>query len=756
MTDSGIRKVAALPANAITVAPVGIAHANFNTIAAALAFAVAGETILIFPGTYAESNLTLIAGVNLVGTDPDQCIISANNGVNPIVNSGVTCTISNLTIINQNAGQPAIRVTANTLTLRECRISGTGGGDAIQMTGGTLNAYDTTIVVGDIELSTAACTLAMYHCRANYIETTAAALAHSLTFEHCHIGSEICSNATGATTITLRHCSGITNISHAGTGTSDIYHCTFTNLNNTSTADWNIYESDVLGTLWNASTGYIYCVNCHVNDISCDNAGGTVACWGGLVISAIDCTGKVLWYVSDNTLRVLGSNDDMLKRAAANGAGKTIILQKGTYGISSTLVMVANCTLFGEGNPEDVIIEHGSNTNAVVSSNVLCSLTNITLSQSQNGPTLKVTGQTTTLRNCRLIRDVAGDSIVMTAGYLNLYDTLIREGDINLSTAICTLTVYHSQFQQVRAVSQIETAGAFAHVMKLEHCDLGGQNVASAATGATTLAMGGCTNVGTVSNLGTGTFAIQNSILAGATVNNALAIIRLRNCDYRIITRTNGNIVDESMALIDGIFKVIHKVWEVLTAAVYNSRTAGAGSITLGGAGQVLLKTGNAAADVAGLESAVDAAGALASSLTPARTIRYVQHFSASAFAGANGCRHFFGVRATLGDAFPAAAEQHAGFIWDGANFYASSSDGVAETTNLATPSTGAQHTLEVIVFGGVKVEFYVDGVLGATHSTRYPAAAMYWQELVHGAGTGAASACDTTLRRGRVQECPA
>jgi len=54
-----------------------------------------------------------------------------------------------------------------------------------------------------------------------------------------------------------------------------------------------------------------------------------------------------------------------------------------------------------------------------------------------------------------------------------------------------------------------------------------------------------------------------------------------------------------------------------------------------------------------------------------------------------------------------------------------------------------------------VKVEFYVDGVLVATHSTRYPAAAMFWQELVHGTGTGAASACDTTLRRGRVQECP-
>jgi hypothetical protein len=503
MTDSGIRQqAAALPANAITVAPVGIAHANFNTIAAALAFAVAGETILIFPGTYAESNLTLKANVDLVGTDPDQCIISVNDGVNPIVNSGVTCTISNLTIINQNAGQPAIRVTANTLTLRECRISGTGGGDAIQMTGGTLNAYDTTIVVGDIELSTAACTLAMYHCRANYIETTAAALAHSLTFEHCHIGSEICSDATGATTITLRHCSGITNISHAGTGTSNIYHCTFTNLNNTSTADWNIYESDILGTLWNASTGHSYCVNCHVNDISCDNAVGTVECWGGLVRNVIDCTGKVLWYVAEMVLRVL--DHDMLVWAVSIGAGKTIILKKGTYGIPGTLVMTAACRLVGEGCAEDVIIEHGSNTNATISSNVLCSLTNITLSQSQNGPTLKVTGQTTTLRNCRLIRDVAGDSIVMTGGYLNIYDTLIREGDINLSTAICTLTVYHSQFQQVRAVSQIETAGNFAHVIKLSHCDLGGQNINSAATGATTIDLRDTSNVGTITNAGTG------------------------------------------------------------------------------------------------------------------------------------------------------------------------------------------------------------------------------------------------------------
>ena len=121
----------------------------------------------------------------------------------------------------------------------------------------------------------------------------------------------------------------------------------------------------------------------------------------------------------------------------------------------------------------------------------------------------------------------------------------------------------------------------------------------------------------------------------------------------------------------------------------------------------------------------------------------------------------FFGLRETLGDDVPAATEDHAGFIWDGSDFKASSDDGVAtQETNLTTPSTDAQHQIEVIVFGGVTtvgwVEFYVDGILVATHSTRIPVNALDWQHLLETAGGGGGDAIDVTVRAGGVQECPA
>jgi len=259
------------------------------------------------------------------------------------------------------------------------------------------------------------------------------------------------------------------------------------------------------------------------------------------------------------------------------------------------------------------------------------------------------------------------------------------------------------------------------------------------------------------------TITLRNCALECKATAGNTSIVRLKNCSYRAVSRTGtGNIVDESSHLLDSIYHVIKKVWEALTATVYNSRTGAAGTVTLGGAGQVALTITAAAADIAGVESVADVAGSLESSFTPARTPRYIQEISVSAFgAGANGNRMFFGLRETLGGVIPdIAAEECAGFDWDGTNFRAISSNGggVGLDTHLATPSTDVQHQLEVIVFGGAKSEFYVDGVLVATHSTAAsrPAVILDWQELIHGLGTGADSAGVVTLRRGGVQECPA
>ena len=53
------------------------------------------------------------------------------------------------------------------------------------------------------------------------------------------------------------------------------------------------------------------------------------------------------------------------------------------------------------------------------------------------------------------------------------------------------------------------------------------------------------------------------------------------------------------------------------------------------------------------------------------------------------------------------------------------------------------------------KIEFYVDGVLVATHSTRIPTAVLDWQHLIIGLTTGGGDTISVTVRNGGCQECP-
>ncbi len=248
--------------------------------------------------------------------------------------------------------------------------------------------------------------------------------------------------------------------------------------------------------------------------------------------------------------------------------------------------------------------------------------------------------------------------------------------------------------------------------------------------------------------------AIEAPVVAG---NGAL--VRLKNCSYRAIQRAGtGNIVDESPWLGDAPWKV-HK-WNWMTALA-NMDVGVRGTPVDAGSGQVLLEVNTgAAADQEAVETNPEAAGSLGNELTPARTPRFITQIAVDNFHA--DADMFFGLRETLGNAIPnIAAEECAGFDWNGANFRAISSDGggVGQTTNLTTPSVNVQHQLEVIVLGGVQVEFYVDGVLVATHATAggRPSAALDWQHLLNnGAGGGAAADIDVTIRPGGAQECPA
>lgn len=263
------------------------------------------------------------------------------------------------------------------------------------------------------------------------------------------------------------------------------------------------------------------------------------------------------------------------------------------------------------------------------------------------------------------------------------------------------------------------------------------------------------------------TITLRNCAIEAPVVAGNLATVRMKNCSYRAIQRTGtGNIVDESPDLKDAPWHVEKWTWQAALAA---AQVAVRGIPLDAGSGQVIIETLDSGAGVMAVETSPELARALGNEFTPARTPRFLTQISAHTDDGSTegqpafdpDVAMFFGLRAALGPALPAHPEHHAGFIWTGAAFNASSNDGVAtQTTALTTPSDDAQHQLEVIVFGGVTtvgwVEFYVDGVLVATHTLRIPTAVLDWQHIIIGLTTGGGDTISVTVRNGGTQECPA
>ena len=197
---------------------------------------------------------------------------------------------------------------------------------------------------------------------------------------------------------------------------------------------------------------------------------------------------------------------------------------------------------------------------------------------------------------------------------------------------------------------------------------------------------------------------------------------------------------------------MVRWIWE---CALANSQVAVRGTPVDAGSGQVMLEVTDNGADQEAVEATGEVAGSLSNHYDPARTPRYLGQISVDAFDA--HVTMFYGLRETLGNAVPGAAEHHAGFDWNGANFRAVSGDGVAqEATNLTTPTVAVQNQLEVVVIGGVQVECYVNGVLVATHSTRVPTAVLDWQHLLATAGAGGGDVIQVTVRPGGAQCCPA
>jgi len=261
------------------------------------------------------------------------------------------------------------------------------------------------------------------------------------------------------------------------------------------------------------------------------------------------------------------------------------------------------------------------------------------------------------------------------------------------------------------------------------------------------LCTGAWTNTG-------GTITLRNCAIGAPVVAGNGAIVRMKNCSYRAIQRTGtGNIVDESPDLKDAPWHVQKWTWQ---AALANSQVAVRGTPIDGGSGQILLEVALNVAGQEAVEQLPEAGGARDNSLIPLRTPRMITQFMWDR-TGANQFV-FFGLRETPGNAYPAAAEESAGFHYNSATGFvarSSTAAGDEDTVMGVAPDHLGIIQLEVIIFGGVSVEFYIDGVLVATHTTRVPTANLRWQHLLYTDGGGAATDVDVEILNGGWQQCP-
>lgn len=269
-----------------------------------------------------------------------------------------------------------------------------------------------------------------------------------------------------------------------------------------------------------------------------------------------------------------------------------------------------------------------------------------------------------------------------------------------------------------------------------------------------------CRMAATATVINTGaTHNVQNCYIARPIVAGNGAIVQLKNTSYPGTVRSGtGNVVDTRESPTIGIYHAVAINWDIkpgISTSNIATRVTGGSSVTDGGTGQCVLRGKLSASEYTGVENNTDATGAYDSSFTCAYTPRSVDNFVVDTWSA--NAKFFTGFRATLGNVIPTAAEIHAGFIWDGTNFTASSSNGagVGQTTNLTTPSVNVQHTYEFIIYGSIKVEFYVDGLLVATHSNAagLPSGLVDWQKLLTTDG-GGADYMNVTLRTGFKQEC--
>ena len=700
--------------------------------------------ILLYPSTtYNEGDLTTTGGalITIRGMDEHVMIAPAIAPAVAVINITETLYLENITIIAPDATRPAVLVNtaAGAPTITDCSIIGVGAGYSLQMTQGSVDVHRGSFS-GDVHLSTARCLMDCFFTTfLGDLITAAEALNHDIDLMSCEFtGGNITSLATGATVIAIE-------------GGSDI------------------------DAITNSGTGLFTITGSYVDSVSCLNAGGEIRVRGGTLNSITRAVGAVVWWQDDNTLKVIPSGtttDTVIQWAiAAATAGDVVLIHPGTY--AEPIACKAGVDLKGVGPASGVIITQVNADIITLATNV--HLDNLTIrlgTPDAERHLIEDNAVACTARMSNLILEItaptnianlmvfyftgAGDYTIERCSFSITYTGNAVGHGVHTSTNAATLHLVDNDFTYLVNNAAIHIFCSVASTITGSGNTWAGTAIMfETSNGTITLDHDALTCTAGWTVTGT-TIVLRHCPIEAPVVAGNLATVRMKNCSYRAIQRTGtGNIVDESPDLKDAPWHVQRWSW---MATLAQSQVSVRGTPVDAGTGQVLLQVVDSVVDVEAVESGTEAAGALSNKLTPARTPRFITQIVVDSFDAE--VTMFFGLRETLGDAVPAATEDHAGFIWDGTNFKSSSDDGVGiQENNLAEPSTDTLHQLEVIVFGGVTtvgwVEFYVDGLLVQTHVTRIPVNDLDWQHLLPTAGGGLGDAIDVTVRGGGVQQCP-
>ena len=695
-------------------------------------------SILLYPGAdYDEGDLTPSGGANItirgMGTDRVTIAPVAAPAAGVIV-SGGTLNLENLIVTAPDATMPALRVTGGALDADHCDFNGVGAGDAIQQIAGEITFHFCHALIGDVDFSAGICTFHSEMGTFGGTIDTAGAFDHVIRIHYCDLGGNALNlAATGACTYDFHNCINmgtITDASAAGTG--HLHQCDVlgAELVVTGTSDWII---DNGGTVAVSNT----------------NVGATVTIYAGIALAITRAVGSVVWWQDGNTLKVVPSGtitDTVIQHAVdAAAAGDTILITPGTY--EEAVTLTAGRNLKGIDKELCLIdIDHAT----LVTMAEGCGISGLTLNVTSDatGP-----GYGVECNNVNCAMDDLEITLNRTAG-------IIAVGIGELTGGAAT-DIY---VRNVRMRSTIDTNACGIdsdQANKTWHIEnswiQGGDRALRMA--AASIVRSSHNHYETISGTmaftitGATVYSLHDAIEASIYVGN-LGTLRLKNSSYRVIDRDGtGNIVDESPSLKDAPWKV--QKWDWMTSLAHMD-VAVRGTPIDAGSGQILLEVTDDGADVEAVETR-EIAGALDNGFTPARTPRFLTQIFADAFDP--HVTMFFGLRAALGNATPGAAEDHAGFDWNGTNFRATSSDGagVGRVTNGPTPTVDQQVQLEVIVMPGVGVEFRQDGALVAFHEApaEMPDAVLDCQHMLATLGAGGGELVQVGVRPGGCQECP-